>query len=218
MTSRPKAYIFDVDGTLADVTEYLHHIKGKPKDFDAFHRDSLAAPINREVHGILKGASLTNHIIIVTARMEKWRGCTSLWLAQSGVTHDALFMRPNKDYRADYEIKKEMPYVPTPIIYQDRVFFWNDGGIVVCANAENGKEIWNKRVAGKYTGSPVRAGKKIFCIDEEGTVVVIAASDTFQELGRNKLGEKSHSTPAISGGMMYVRTISHLFSIGGKKS
>jgi outer membrane protein assembly factor BamB len=117
-----------------------------------------------------------------------------------------------------YEIKREMPYVPTPIIYQDHVFLWNDGGIVVCIKADNGKEVWKQRVPGKYSGSPVRAGKKIFCVDEEGTVVVIAASDKFQELGRNKLGELSHSTPAIAGGKMYVRTVSHLYSIGGKKS
>jgi outer membrane protein assembly factor BamB len=117
-----------------------------------------------------------------------------------------------------YEIRKEMPYVPTPLIYQDMLFLWGDSGIVTCVRPADGKEIWQKRVGGKYSGSPVRAGKKIFCTDEDGTVVVIAAADHFQELGRNKLGEKSHSTPAIAGGRMYVRTVSHLYSIGGKGS
>jgi len=117
-----------------------------------------------------------------------------------------------------YEIKKEMPYVPTPITYGNLLFLWSDGGIVTCVNAADGKEVWQERVGGKYSGSPVRAGKKIFCVDEEGTVVTIAAADKYQLLGKTKLGEKSHSTPAIAGGKMYVRTISHLYAISGKKS
>ena len=67
-----------------------------------------------------------------------------------------------------------------------------------------------ERLGGKYSGSPVRAGKKIFCTDEAGTVVVIAAADKFQELGRNKLGELSHSTPAIAGGRIYDAHIAGL--------
>lgn len=129
----------------------------------------------------------------------------------------AVAYRPG-DAQPAYEIKKEMPYVPTPVAYEDLLFFWSDGGIVTCVQAGDGQEIWQKRVGGKYSGSPVRAGKKIFCVDEEGTVVVLAAEREFKELGRNKLGEKSHSTPAISGGKIYVRTISHLHCIGGKKS
>jgi outer membrane protein assembly factor BamB len=125
--------------------------------------------------------------------------------------------RPGDD-KPLYEIKKEMPYVPTPIVYNDLVFLWSDGGIVTCIRAADGRQVWQQRIGGKYSGSPVRAGKKIFCTDEEGTVVVIAASDKFELLGRNKLGEKSHSTPAVAGGRMYVRTVSHLYSVGGKKS
>jgi len=125
--------------------------------------------------------------------------------------------RPGGDQPA-YEIKKEAPYVPTPIVYQDRVFLWSDNGIVTCIKADSGREVWQERVGGNYSGSPVRAGSKIFCTDEAGTVVVIAAAKKFQELGRNRLGELSHSTPAIAGGRIYVRTVSHLYSIGGKKS
>jgi outer membrane protein assembly factor BamB len=129
----------------------------------------------------------------------------------------AVAFRPGDDQPA-YEIKKEAPYVPTPIIYQDRVFLWSDNGIVTCVKADSGREVWQQRVGGKYSGSPVRAGNKIFCTDESGTVVVIAAANKYQELGRNELGELSHSTPAIAGGKIYVRTVSHLYSIGGKKS
>ena len=107
---RPTAHIFDVDGTLADVTPYLHHIitPDKPKNFDAFHAESVDAMANTEVVKMLNASAEENHIIVVTARMEKWRGHTSYWLARYGIQHDALFMRADKDYRPDYEIKKEI--------------------------------------------------------------------------------------------------------------
>lgn len=107
---RPTACIFDVDGTLADVTSYLHHIitPNKPKDFDAFHRESVDANVNQDVLAQLREAEKDNHIIVVTARMEKWRGHTAYWLARYGIKHDALFMRADKDYRPDYEIKSEI--------------------------------------------------------------------------------------------------------------
>lgn len=121
------------------------------------------------------------------------------------------------DGKPTFEIKKEMPYVPTPVFNGDLMFLWSDKGIVTCINPANGEKHWQQRVNGNYSGSPVRAGKKIFCVDENGTVVVLAADQQYKELGRNPLNEQSHSTPAISGGKLFVRTVSHLYAIQGKK-
>ena len=60
------------------------------------------------------------------------------------------------------------------------------------------------------------AGKHLYCIAQDGTVVVLAASEKYELVSRNALGEDSRATPAISGGRMYLRTESHLVSIGGK--
>jgi outer membrane protein assembly factor BamB len=121
------------------------------------------------------------------------------------------------DTKSLYEIRKEMPYVPTPILADDLMFLWSDAGIVTCVRPADGKQVWQRRVNAAFSGSPVRAGDKLFCVDEDGTVIVIAASDKFEELGRNPLGEKSHSTPAIAGGKMFVRTVSHLHAIKGER-
>ena len=45
-------------------------------------------------------------------------------------------------------------------------------------------------------------------------LAVIAAADKFQLLGKVALGDKSHATPAIADGVMYIRTKSALFSLG----
>jgi outer membrane protein assembly factor BamB len=126
-------------------------------------------------------------------------------------------VKPGANSEIAYEIKKEMPYVPTPVAHGDLLFLWSDKGIVTCVNAADGKQVWQKRVGGVgYSGSPVRVGDKIYCVDEAGTVVVIGAGDKFEEFGRMDLKEECRSTPAVANGCMYIRTLSHLYSIGGK--
>ena len=81
---------------------------------------------------------------------------------------------------------------------------------------DDGEVVWTKRVGGNFLGSPVCINDRLYSVDDQGVVVVLAASDDFEELARNELGEACHSTPAVSGGTMFVRTASHVVSIGGE--
>ena len=94
---------------------------------------------------------------------------------------------------------------------------WSDQGIVSCLDKASGKSIWQKRVGGAYFGSPVCIDGKLYCADRDGNVVVLAASDKFEELARNELGHPTKATPAVSGGTLFLRTESQLISIGGAK-
>jgi outer membrane protein assembly factor BamB len=112
--------------------------------------------------------------------------------------------------------KSSSPYVTTICTAGDLTFLWGDGGIVTCIDAPTGKVHWRERVGGIFYGSPVRVGDRIYCISLDGEVDVLAASSEYKLLARNPLGEASQATPAIADGRMYLRTLSHLISIGGK--
>ena len=73
-------------------------------------------------------------------------------------------------------------------------------------------------MGGTFSGSPVRAGSRLYCISVDGEVVVLAASRRYELLARNPLGELSRSTPAVADGTMYLRTESQLISVGGRAS
>ncbi len=113
-----------------------------------------------------------------------------------------------------YDVRKQAPYVPTPVAHGDLVFLWSDKGIVTCIDSVSGETHWSERVGGNYSGSPVRAGDKIYCIAEDGVVVVLAASKEYKMIRKTALGEDSRSTPSIAGGKMFLRTYSKLFCVG----
>ena len=113
--------------------------------------------------------------------------------------------------------KASAPYVTTMCMAGDLAFLWGDGGIVTCIDAPTGKTHWRQRIGGVFYSSPIRIGDRIYCISLDGDVVVIAASPEYKLLARNSLGEGTCATPAIADGKMYLRTASHLMSLGGKK-
>jgi outer membrane protein assembly factor BamB len=137
------------------------------------------------------------------------------WL---GVNYETVAVRPYsgaaKKTDTVYRMEKVAPLVPTPLVKDDLLFLWNDRGVVTCASVKTGAIFWKERVPGSYYGSPVCAAGKLYCMSREGDVVVLAAARKFQHLARNPLGEGSHSTPAIAGGTMYLRTFSHLIALG----
>jgi len=87
---------------------------------------------------------------------------------------------------------------------------------VTCIVAATGKVVWRERVGGSYYGSPVWVDGSLYCVDRRGMVAVIAAGKTYRLHAKVPLGEPSFATPAVAGGVMYLRTETRLLSLGGK--
>jgi outer membrane protein assembly factor BamB len=114
-----------------------------------------------------------------------------------------------------YRINRAVPLCTTPLVKDDLLFLWSDGGTVTCASAATGAVHWRQRVPGSYYSSPVCAGGHVYNVSRDGDVVVLAASKRFAQVARNSLGEGSHATPAVAAGRIYFRTFSHLIAVGG---
>ncbi|MEC9093579.1 MAG: PQQ-binding-like beta-propeller repeat protein [Planctomycetota bacterium] len=124
-------------------------------------------------------------------------------------------IQPGKTPVLKFKVDRNANYVPTPIAFNDLIFLVSDKGIASCVESQSGDVIWRERLKGEYWASPVCVNGRIFVINSIGEVTVFTAGRKFQKLGESNLGEKCHSTPAITGGKMILRTVSHLMSIGG---
>lgn len=138
-----------------------------------------------------------------------------------GVVGSLVAVRPgqaatNQKPEVAYVIHKAAPYVPTSICVGKLLFLWGDDGVVSCLQAASGAVTWQQRLGKHFFSSPVCVDERLFCVSTSGEVVVLRAADTFELLARNPLGERTHSTPAIAGGRMYIHTTQHLLSIGGR--
>jgi outer membrane protein assembly factor BamB len=113
--------------------------------------------------------------------------------------------------------QKRGSYMPTPLIYGDHLYVLANQGIFDCYDLKTGEEIYRERIphqGGGFSASPVAADGKIFLPSEDGQIFVVKAGPKFELLTTNPMGELLMATPAISAGMMFVRTQHHLFAIG----
>jgi hypothetical protein len=101
--------IFDIDGTLADISHRKHHVEKKPKDWDAFFQgmsqDKVIHSIAR-LCNILYASGLK--ILLCSGRSEEHRAETVQWLAENGVNYHELILRRDGDRRTDTIVKREM--------------------------------------------------------------------------------------------------------------
>ena len=109
------------------------------------------------------------------------------------------------------------PYMPTPLIYGDYVYILGNAGIFDCYALADGQEIYRQRIpdAGSgFSASPVESDGKIYLSGEDGEIVVVKAGPKFELLARNDMADPVMATPAISGGMMIIRSQHYVWAIG----
>jgi len=122
----------------------------------------------------------------------------------------------NVEAKIVWDMTRKVPLVPTPLAIDGRLFCWSDDGTLTCLAVASGKQIWQHRLGASFFSSPVCVNGRLYCISRKGEVFVVAAAEQFKLLGRVKLAEPSFATPAVCNGVMYLRTRSRLFSLGGK--
>lgn len=109
-------------------------------------------------------------------------------------------------------------FTPTPIVYGDYLYSINVSGIVGCYDARTGERKYLGRLehlGDGFSSSPVAADGRLYFASEDGDVFVVKAGPSFEVVARNPMGEVILASPAISGGMIFIRTLHHLVAAGG---
>jgi len=104
------AVIFDMDGTLCDVSQIRHLIADDSpnRNFHAFHVESTGCPPVSEVAGLWHSIRPGVAKIVVTARTMRYFQHSLWWLLLNGFEPDDMFMRQWHDSRPDYIVKGEI--------------------------------------------------------------------------------------------------------------
>jgi outer membrane protein assembly factor BamB len=118
------------------------------------------------------------------------------------------------DDRVAWETEQNIPDVPTPLFYQGRIFVLDgDRQVLTCYEPGTGRQVWQGRLGVReiFYGSPTGADGKIYCLSENGTLVVMSAGEPFEVLSTTPFGEgPCMASVVISGGQLLLRTAKNL--------
>jgi len=116
-----------------------------------------------------------------------------------------------------WRLKRNLPYVPSSILYDGVFYMVKSGGIVTSVNPATGEILKQGRspgALGEYHASPVAADGKIYAVNVEGKLTVLKAGAQWEVLATNDMADEVFATPAISGKRIIVRTRGALYSFG----
>ena len=133
-------------------------------------------------------------------------------------TPSVLAIRPTgtgdvTDTHVAWTLKKAAPHTPSLLLVGDELYMVSDRGVATCVEAQTGKEIWQERLGGNFSASPLYADGKIYFPAEGGEATVIKAGREFVSLAKNRLPERVFASYAVTGQSLIIRSEGFLYRI-----
>ena len=107
-------------------------------------------------------------------------------------------------------------YIPSPLVYKGLFYTNANNGRLTVYDAATGDRVYRVRiggVGGSFSASPIVADERLFFTNEEGETFVVKAGSEYELLAKNAVDGTVLSTPAASGGLLVVRTLTHVYGI-----
>lgn len=113
-----------------------------------------------------------------------------------------------------WEYGKDVATRPSILVANGLLFMVSDKGIASCVDAKTGKLQWSERLDGEFSASPVLAGGNVYFCGQVGKTYVVKAEREYSLVAENRLDDGFMSSPAIVGNELFLRTRTHLYSVG----
>ena len=115
-----------------------------------------------------------------------------------------------------WEQTKGVSHIPSFVYARPRLFSITEGGIAMAQDADTGKIIWQERVSGEYSASPIVVENRVWFTSETCETTILEAGPEFRIVSTNSLGvdERCQASLAVSGGRVLLRSDKALYSIG----
>jgi outer membrane protein assembly factor BamB len=113
-----------------------------------------------------------------------------------------------------WKYDKQVPEISSPIVVGSEIYFVSSLGILTCLDAATGSQLWQHRLGGNFSASPIAADGKLYFTSREGQTTVLRPGQTYDELARNQLFGQTLASPAICGHALLIRADRILYCLG----
>ena len=135
--------------------------------------------------------------------------------------HGGVFaLKPGSSPRIVWEFDSPVPDCSTPLHYRGRLYVLDgvkNGKVVTCLDPKTGRQLWQGKIGGRgpWRASLTGADGKLYCINETGEIVVLAAGgNEFKIIFETKTDETPiQSSIAVADGALFIRTAKNLHCI-----
>src|SRR5262249_59902783 len=101
-----------------------------------------------------------------------------------------------------------LPYVPSPLFYDGRVYVVKNGGMASCYEAKTGRTLYQEErlgALGDYYSSPVAAGGQVYFSSQQGGGNVVKSGEILEGLSRKENEGTNNATPPNLERNHYIR-------------
>ena len=112
-----------------------------------------------------------------------------------------------------WSMSRGAPYTPSPLLVGDELYVISDLGVLTCVDGRTGKVLYQQRIGGNHSASPIYADGRIYFLSEEGVATVIVPGAAFQRLAVNELNGATLASIGVANASFFVRTNTHLYRI-----
>ena len=97
------------------------------------------------------------------------------------------------------------------------LYYVSDTGVLSLADATSGQVLWQQRLGGNYSASPVFADGRIYFQSEEGVDDRHRSRPRVPPARRQRLDGATLASMAVSSGSFFIRSHTHLYRIAERK-
>lgn len=116
-----------------------------------------------------------------------------------------------------WEVTRRMPKTPSMIATGGQILALDDTGTLTSLDAKSGEPVWNEKLPGNFSASPILTGDTLYAVTEDGVCYVVKISPAAAKIQfETDLAERTLASPVLLDGALYLRTENHLWKITGE--
>ncbi|MCA8990278.1 MAG: PQQ-binding-like beta-propeller repeat protein, partial [Planctomycetaceae bacterium] len=113
-----------------------------------------------------------------------------------------------------WQVGQLAPATASPLVTDRFAYVINGAGVLSCASLESGERLWQCRLSGKFSATPIISGNRLYAVNEEGGAQVVELTEEAGNVvATHEFGETILAAPAAANGAIYFRSDSHLWQV-----